>query len=153
MTKKFTLTVPDKLGARIEAWRSELNLSGLFQKAVEAEVERKERLKNQAREATMTEVIERLKKEKAESEQRWIEQGRKDGVSFAKSARYEDLKYAAKQYQPGAGDPTRDDVLGDYFEEEIKECPDLEEETTWDQWVSGWLEGVEAFWGEVESKL
>jgi hypothetical protein len=111
----------------------------------------------------MDEIIERLRMEKAEVNDAWREQGRKDGLDWAKVAEYEQLLYAAIQDEP-VGDfsvhgftvsplPTRDDYLGENFESAMEDQPELKNGVIWKQWEEGWLEAVRAFWEEVSPKL
>lgn len=39
MSRKFTLTVPDELGAKIDKYRTEINLSDEFRKVMEQRIE------------------------------------------------------------------------------------------------------------------
>ena len=117
----------------------------------------------------MEEVVERLKKEKDESETYFFNEGKNDGLEFAKSASYEDIQYALKwnpMYNEGglvSYDPTRDEILGDYFKEIIEGSEFMDfVETTYGNyipndifaaWEDGWVKGVKEFWEEIKNKL
>jgi hypothetical protein len=124
MSKKVTISVPDELHEKMEKWRGDFNFSKVFQDAVSDLIQKKEDFKNRMKgeKQEMTEIIESLKQEKKEADEQWYETGKKDGLEFAKSADYKTLQYARTwetiNEMPGntiGWDPTRNDVLGDYF--------------------------------------
>lgn len=170
MTKKVTISVPDELHGKMEKWKDSFNFSKVFQGAISEAIQKKENFQTRLKEVTtMEQAIERLKREKTEAESDYFEQGKKDGLEFAKSASYEDLQYAIcwepMNRQPGliGYDPTRDEVLGEYFDEIGQEDPHMEfEDTTMGHsrpndlfaaWEEGWVEGVSEFWDEVKDKI
>ena len=127
----------------------------------------------------MKKIIERLRREKSEflkaqkeEEKEWLEQGEEDGLNFAKSVSYEDLKYALnwetihemrKRENIIGYDPTENDYLGDYFSDIFETYDELKlEETVYNNympnafyiaWEVGWKKGVKAFWNEVKDKI
>ena len=118
----------------------------------------------------MAEIIERLKKEKAKAETEWFEQGKIDGLEFAKNLDYEDLVYALKwetiKEMPSniiGYNPTQDEYFGEYFSEIFEEYDHLGFEDTaynnvmpndlYIEWEAGWKEGVQEFWDEVKDKI
>jgi Arc/MetJ-type ribon-helix-helix transcriptional regulator len=171
MVKKFNLSVPDELAEKIEARREYLgNLSSLFQEAVRDKIRKKEDWEKRIREEEegMDARIERLRKEKIQSENDYYEQGREDGYAWAKNAPYADLQYMLNfdpvQYQYGRNcyfmvDLTQDEILGEGFREAFKENPVLDCDEVGvlndfaEQWFRGWQEGVETFWEEIKDKL
>ena len=108
----------------------------------------------------MEEIIKRLRKEKAESEATTaeaekekadkkktdLEKGRERGRRWASEAHYEDLKKMAGYAPTG---------IGGFYREIVKDYAPTEERGISDMasWAKGWLEGVKAFWEEVESQL
>ena len=123
----------------------------------------------------MNDIIERLKIEKLDLENKWFQTGKDEGLEFAKSADYETLQFALKhelfedimrrERNIIGYDPSSDGMLGDYFSE-ILDHYEAEgmgfDETAYNhyipngiyiEWESGWVEGVNEFWGEVKDKL
>jgi len=99
----------------------------------------------------MEQIIERLRREKAEIEQVDFNQGKADGLEWAKVASYEELLLVE-----GADDiedltHSRIGEFRDYFDVEFEACREhgIDEE----KWQVGWLEGVKEFWGQVKPKL
>jgi hypothetical protein len=166
--KKINLSVPDDLAAKIEHYRGYLgNLSLLFQQAVTAKIMQREEFNARLEgDAEMSEIIERLQKEKAVLQGNYLEKGREEGLRWAKAASYKDLEYA-RRFDPtdrkGVYDPTislHDDVLGFYFADSL--FADKLTNPEWDeeelnifakQWMMGWIEAVKDFWIHVEPKL
>ena len=93
----------------------------------------------------------------------WFQQGRRDGLEFARQATYDVLAYAAKMEtfqefaRPSNGaiedyDPTKDAVLGDYFSKMADKYKlirlvdgkpvGLGINPIFQQWEYGWYEGV-----------
>jgi len=170
MTQKFTLSVPNELAAKIEERRDYLgNLSAIFQKAVQAKIQQKEDFEQRMKgDASMNEIIERLRGERRQEVQDCRSQGLDDGLEWAQAASYRELKYAAvhfKMHDDLYGRPLApnvlfgDEVLGDYLSEKICDDPLMAPEEGYDldtpavEWLSGWLEAVQGFWSEVYNKV
>ena len=109
----------------------------------------------------MEQIIERLKEQKLETSKRYHDQGKDDGLRWAQDAEYEDLLYAqelgAIHINPGY-DPTRDEVLGDYFADVIQDLADSMPgnripDGRFMAWQHGWIEGVREFWDQVKDKI
>jgi hypothetical protein len=173
MVKKFTLSAPDELAEKIEEHRGSLgNLSAIFQEAVKTKIEKKEEFKLRVKETKdMPAIIERLRTEKMEAERNFFEKGKTDGLQWAQSASYTDLKYASQcnGVTDEFGHYTQEsvfeaEVLGDYFRESIMSdpfmaldpdslCPSDGIPDFAEDWLEGWFDGVQDFWEEVEDKL
>jgi hypothetical protein len=173
MTKKVTISVPDQLHEKMMDWKNSFNFSQVFQNAISELIQNKEDFKKRLKgDEKMTKIIERLRCEKAEAENKWFEQGKLDGLDFAKSASYKDLKFAlvwetikqiSKRENLIGLDPTQGEILGDYFSDIFETYDELFfQETVYGnympnelyiQWELGWKEGVEAFWNEVKNKI
>jgi len=170
MTKKITISIPDELHEKMDQWREAFNFSKIFQDTISEAIKKKENFKKRLKEVTtMEQVIERLKKERNEADKSYSEKGKEDGLEWAKVASYEELLYAIKwepmNEQPGliGYDPTRDEVLGDYFGDimEDNESMGFVEKTYGNflpnsffaAWEEGWVEGIKEFWGEIKDKL
>ena len=174
MVKRFTVSVPDELAEKIDKWKQEISPSAMFQRAMEEAIEEKEGFAKRITEyETMPEIIERLKREKAEGEKRYYYDGQEAGLAWAKAAPYFKLKYVAQLPEghlkyPGetrtkAFDACRDDYLGDYFSERFSDdplmCPDDKKSEVEnisgeaEEWLKGWFTAVDAFWKEVSDKI
>jgi hypothetical protein len=169
MAKKYTVSVSDELGAKIDLWKKEVSPSVEFQKAMDKAISEKEGFKARLQEdATMDQVIERLRAEKINAERSYFRRGEEAGVKWAKAASYVHLSYAAKICM---GDPAffnkllDNPTLSDYFHECFADDPTAELPTGYDieypreypdevvDWLDGWCSGVEQFWKEVFPQL
>ena len=121
----------------------------------------------------MKEIIERLKNEKRELRKEYIGHGNSDGLKWARDASYEELLYAT-QYTTCEDvmrnnclivnlDPTRDEILGDYFEGAMEHYERFKygeqvgsgyiPNEFYRAWETGWKEGVLDFWQRIEPDL
>ena len=176
MTKKITISVSDRLHEKMMKWKNFFNFSKVFQSAISELIQRKEDFQKRLKgDEKMTEIIERLKREKAEAENEWFDQGKNDGLEFAKRSSYEDLKYAlnietikeiSKKEALIGCDPTQDEILGDYFSDIFETYDQLGFEKQsysnyvgdipnnfYIEWEAGWKEGIQEFWDEVKDKI
>ena len=161
MSKKITVSVPDDLHQKMTEWRESFNFSKIFQKAVSTMIQRKEEFQKRLRSnIDMAAIAERLRREKQESQTESSELGKKEGVKWARSAHYKELKYALT-WMPEEN-PQRNDVLGDYFDDLFSTRNELqriapegnnESGEFVRSFLCGWKEGVEAFWSEIKDKL
>ena len=95
MAQKVTLSIPDMLYEKLSKWRESFNLSKMFQDALLEAIQKKEEFQKRIKQDfDMSEIIERLKIEKFESEKNYLEMGLHKGLEWAKRAHYEDLVYA-----------------------------------------------------------
>jgi hypothetical protein len=120
----------------------------------------------------MEKIIERLRKEKEEAEKEYFQIGKKDGSQWAKCATFKELQYASQwetteqALQQGSvvhSDLTRDEILGDYFQEIIDEdgvmgfeesgSSNLMPNDYFIAWESGWAEAVQEFWYKIREHL
>ena len=174
MAKKVTISVPNELHEKMQKWRESFNFSSIFQEAIASAIEKKEAFKKRLREVTtMEQVVERLRREKVEVAKDYFEQGKKDGLEWAKAASYDEIQYALQWETvdkteldtPGliGTDPTRNEVLGDYFGDVIEDDSNMGFIETihghympneyFISWEAGWKEAVEEFWHEIKDKL
>jgi len=168
MVRRFSVSCSDELGNSLDRYKEKLSPSAIFQSAAEVAVEREERLSKELnKDVDMDAIVERLRQEKKETTKGIYEQGRKDGMRWAKSAHYDDLVSVVKfepPYEDGqmldfSGDDNDciADILKDFFEEypqyntQEDDAGYLHDEAV--EYVTGYLEGVGDFWKEVESKL
>jgi hypothetical protein len=169
MVKKFNLSVPDDLAQKIDQRRDYLgSLSAIFQAAVAEKIRKKEEFEQRLEgDEDMDQIIERLKREKVQSQTDYHGKGREEGLQWAKAASYPDLMYAARSFDPTDGDgvydptiPLHNNTLGHYFIDAMEADALMNPESDEDelnefakQWLQGWLEAVQDFWTEVKAKL
>jgi hypothetical protein len=161
VTKKITISVPDDLHQKMAEWRESVNFSKTFQKAVSSLIQRKEEFQKRLRgNIDMAAIADRLRREKLESRSESSELGKKEGVEWARSAHYEELRYALR-WLPEK-DPQRNEIMGDYFSNLFASNRELQliapEGNTGSNevartFLTGWKEGVEAFWSEIKDKI
>ncbi len=162
MAKKVTISVPDELYERMKEWRSSMNFSQVFQRSISNMIRKKEALRHKIHEELdLANVVERLKREKAEFEANFMEEGKRAGLEWSRTAHYRELQYALG-WTPGKN-PFKDEHLGDYFSHVLKKQSDRFSitgriaqkrfEEFIDKYLSGWKEGVETFWDEVKDKM
>ena len=91
MTRKVTISVPDELYEKMSKWRSSFNFSKIFQKTIAGMIENKESLRHKIKkEFDFSAIIERLKREKFETENNFIERGKRDALEWLKTAHYKE---------------------------------------------------------------
>ena len=107
----------------------------------------------------METIIERLKREKTESEkkarqakkaeeqakQTGFNAGKESGRKWAEKAHYDELQRFGKHQET---DPDNLKLLESYLVRQIQEVHG--KSLTWSK---GWLKGVQEFWDEIEDKL
>lgn len=157
MARKVTVSIPDILYEKMERWRRSFNLSKMFQDAVSEAIQKKEDFQRRIQEdLDLGEVIERLRREKAQSEGNFYDSGKRDGVVWGKSAGYDDIMYALSWSDIEKAPFDR--VLGTFFMEKIESnrLMDLQNDTINEYariYIEGWKKGLEEFWDEIKSKL
>ncbi|MEE4242635.1 MAG: hypothetical protein V2I36_14305 [Desulfopila sp.] len=157
MARKVTVSIPDMLYEKMERWRRSFNLSKMFQDAVMEAIQKKEDFQKRIQEdLDLCEVVERLRKEKAQSEGDFYDAGKRDGVLWGKSAAYDDIMYALAWEDIGAA-PV-DGVLGPYFQEKFEHSKLMAiQNDVMNQYaclyVEGWQKGLREFWEEIKDKL
>ena len=97
MVKKFSVGIPDELAERLEPFRDKISPTAVFQCAIADAVDREEALQKARAEYLpdqkgMDAIVQRLKVEKENRGKAFYEAGEKEGVAFARVAKYEELK-------------------------------------------------------------
>lgn len=157
MAKKVTVSMPDMLYQKMERWRRSFNLSQMLQEAVAEAIQKKEDFQKRIQEdLDITEVVERLRREKAQSEGNFFDTGRRDGMAWAKSAGYDDIMYALSWDDIDQG--PSDKILGSYFLEKIESSKlmQLEGEMINEYtriYLQGWKKGLNEFWEMISDKI
>ncbi len=162
MAKKITLSVPESLYQKITDWRSSFNLSQMFQDMVTDAIQRKEEFQKRISEdASLSDIIKRLRMEKQEAISRIIEKGMAEGMRWAKIAHYDELCYALSWKPEEETDLLENRMLGSYF----SECFRSENISAFleasgkvaghhiDSFITGWKMGVSGFWNSVKDKI
>lgn len=157
MAKKVTISIPDMLHEKLENWRESFNLSKMFQDAVSEAILKKEEFQKRIREdLDLGQIIERLRREKMQSEGNYLETGKNDGIVWAKTAHYDHLQYAL--HWSDLQNAAKDAILGQYFNEMFSTEHFFAGNTYRDpeyllNYLKGWKQGVEYFWTEIKEKL
>ena len=157
MTRKITLSIPDLLHERMEAWRKSFNLSKMFQDALTEAIHKKEAFQRRLQEDhDMGEIIERLRREKMQSEGNYSENGKQQGIEWAKSAHYDDLLYVVELSPTPA--MVTDPRLAPYFCTIIEEDPLMEASPDGINkytrlFIEGWHRGIVELWNEIKEKI
>lgn len=157
MARKITLSIPDMLHEKMEEWRRSFNLSKMFQDALSEAIQKKEEFQRRLQEdATMSEIIERLKQEKKMSEGNYVNRGKNDGVAWAKTAHYDDLMHAVEldtssklamdvRMAPHVCRKIATDPVMDITPEGLNKYARL--------YVDGWRKGIYEFWNAIKEKI
>ncbi len=161
MTQKITLSIPDRLYEKLNAWRSAFNLSKMFQDALSDAIEKKEAFsKRLCEEFDMSQIINRLQQEKAQWLNNFYNAGRNLGFGWAQAAHYQDLLYVldCDDTCDAGHEIVRHNRFKAYFEH-IYDAYDL---TRYAQqggvdhekrFLEGWFDGVNAFWNQVRELI
>ncbi len=159
MTKRVTLSVSDELSERMEKWKDAFNYSGIFQEAVTVTIQRKEDFQKRLKEdPKMEQIIERLKKEREESEQDLLVLAKDWGLEWAKLAHYDELRSIVKSpnssntaYIMFMTDQTTENY--EWLMENLEQYEMVVQDDLDESFFEAFAEGVEEFWNEVEDKL
>ena len=165
MAKKITISVPDELHEKMQEWKKSLNFSRIFQEAISDLIQKKDNFKKRLKEdPDMEAIIERLRKEKQESENEWFDQGKQDGIDWAKNSHYSEIKEALDFEFETNGWPNCK-AVGEYLEH-LRSDTELEEEyyqlfgdNRWElslmglKYLEGFKKGILEFWNEIKDKL
>jgi len=157
MAQKVTITIPDDLAKRLDPVKEQFNVSRVCQEALANEVTIRE-LTAKGNE-TMEDVVKRLKAEKAQCDKEYFDSGRKDGVTDAKEMSYSDLREVVNTFSDlRATDQTaeimyRTSVWDNWLCDQVTEIANDDGAFSYEMYLQGWVDGVLAFWREVENKL
>ncbi len=164
MSKKVTISVPDGLHKKMEQWRESFNFSQVFQKSVSELIRKREDLKKRIdKDTEMKEIIERLRKEKLESDYNYYEEGRNEGFKWAKAAHYNELIFALA-WDPRQGLPEKTgegQMLREYISDMIKNDKLMEFNSQAKEglneyaltYITGFKEGIHPLWDEIKEQL
>lgn len=154
MSKRVTLSIPDTLYRKLEEWRDSFNLSRVFQDALAEMIRRKENLVEHLQ-ADLPQIIDRLKKEKKETESSWEHLGREKGMQWARGAHWLDLKkMLSRDVESLIGNST--DFPAPFrkvLDQEAADAASADREEFFRSFTGGWFKGVRDFWALVEDKL
>lgn len=92
MSQRINISIPDALYERLTQFKDSIKISQVCQTAILAEIERKETFIKRLKEPPVLEdVIDRLKQERTELIEAYVDFGRKDGLEWAKISSFVDL--------------------------------------------------------------
>ena len=165
MTRKITLSIPDRLHEKLNEWRNSFNLSKMFQDALSDAIEKKEAFsKKFCEEFDMTQIIDRLQQEKEQWLKNFYTAGKKRGFGWAQAAPYQDLLYVldcgdtCNTGQDTGQNIVRHSRFKAYFEQ-LYDAHDLTRYIRQgggdheQKFLEGWFDGVNAFWNEVKEYI
>ena len=161
MSKKYTVTLKDDLAERYDACKDSINLSQCCQQGLLPKLEYIERRDRPFEEKDMESVIERLKREKEEFEQDIKADGLKAGRVDAPYYHYSSLKTIVDFTDELNGNPyleasalldRLDDIGSDGEDIQTTHLENLPKED-WNLFLDGYIDGILAFWEQVEPKL
>jgi len=161
MAPKVTISVPDDLHEKMQEWKDAFNYSGIFQEAVKKAIARKESFQKKIREEnpTMEQVVERLRMEKEESEESWFQNGKDEGLIFAKLSHYDAIKLVVDASDLDDIEKQLREYDETYWDEKYRELRQeldtdyLEGELRYYEWQRGFIQGVTEFWDEVKELI
>lgn len=157
MSERITLTVPDDLYARIQVVKGKLNMSAVFQKAIEKAVALEE-IEMKAL-STKEKVIERLRVERQKSEQDWFDCGKSDGLRDAENLSYDDFEqlwdlYESKYELERHNLWIKLNQFPEDFHELLKERMEgYSPKPNKESYLAGWIDGVTDFWDEIKGEI
>lgn len=157
MSERMTLTVPDELYARIQVVKGKINMSAVFQKAMEQAVTLEE-IKMKAL-SSKEKAIERLRVERQKSEQEWLDCGKADGLKDAENLSYEDFEqiwalYESKHELEMHGLWIELHQFPEDFHELLEErMKQYSPKPIKERYLAGWIDGVTDFWDEIKDEI
>jgi len=145
MATKLTITIPDDLAERLDPWRERMNISRVCSEAIAKELAILADLPREVKE--LTDVIHRLRTEKAESNQQDYQTGFEDGMAYAHGATYDEFVIWCE--------PAMDEMhnLPEFANDHLNEL--LQEGDVLDArlYKQGWRAGMVAIWKRVKDKV
>lgn len=177
MVKRYSVSVSDALSQKIDKWKSKINVSQVFQTAMEKLIaEKEDYAKRLAEDESLDAIASRLRKERLLNEKAHFHEGKKVGFEWAKKASYREIQmvlsikntlentssvatlepadFAArtKAYKPLVVDILANSSEWLTIQWKHKQKKDVMPYEAI-QWVDGWIDGVFALWNEVHDKI
>ena len=161
MSKMTTISIPDDLHEKMQKWKGHFNFSRVFQDAIREKIERKENLQKRLENGgfDMEATVERLRAERDEADDDLFEEGKIDGLEWAKQSHYLSIKDML-EFDPEMGELPDQPELSQEITDMIHGAENLAfEPNSWVmddatiKWAEGLVEGVKEFWSQVEGKL
>ncbi|BAS57203.1 hypothetical protein NIES2135_34450 [Leptolyngbya boryana NIES-2135] len=140
MSERLTITVSDRLYQRLQAVKSNINVSQVCQQAIETAVTIEEIKLKEA--PIMDKLVERLRIEKQESEGSWKQDGVVDGQEDAAELSYDEFRQLESD---GLTEDLREWLNSRRVQ--YLENPDLP------AYLEGWCEGALSVWQQVKGVL
>ncbi|MCD7897633.1 MAG: hypothetical protein LUG50_13320 [Planctomycetaceae bacterium] len=177
MVKRYSVSVSDELANKIDKWKKSINVSQVFQEAMERVIADKEGYTSRLTDYddSIESIVERLRREKSLEDQTYYNQGKEVGFEWARKASYREIQMAISK--KAEVDKNRDKSSGlkkgslkiGPFKEIISKI--LQDTAEWQtiqwkfksesgllpaeaiQWLRGWLDGVDTLWIQVADKI
>ena len=150
-TTKLTITIPDDLAERLKPWRERMNISRICSEAIAKEVAILANLPQEVRE--LTDLIAKLRVEKAESQQRDYQTGFENGVNYGKRAAYKELVAWGNELPEGGTLLAGKDYLPEWAEDHLNDMLEEGWVLDWEWYVRGWRAGMASIWRLIEDKI
>jgi hypothetical protein len=145
----LTIYVSKELHSRLEEHRDRLNLSKVFAKAIQEEIEKMQAATTGARE----DIIERLKREREELGDELHTQGLKEATEYARWLNYEELAEVSGAHQSNMAGVIRDavDVLNSHgLDEDLERRGLSSDDFASMRYIEGLFEGLSLILREVD---
>lgn len=146
-TPRLTITLPPDLHVRLKAVREHLSVSRICQEVIDRAVTQQE-LRLEAS-TDREDLVERLRLEKEEYDQRFYDTGYKQGLADAKGLSYEQLIEVVSGSERLYKTIAWDQVLKDRLDTGYQEDDQFNQE----MYVGGWSQGVREFWDSIKDEL
>jgi len=149
MSKSVTVTVPDALHARMQAYKRKMNVSQVFQRALEQRIAEFEREDRQKGELDLEAIVERLRMQRDKMVDQWYQTGKRDGLWFAKRAHYSQLEVVATTQEQMRQDEKMQESLQNFE----KKHGFLPWSDRYEAWEKGFINAVTDFWESIQEML
>jgi len=153
MAQRITVSVNEDLHARLQSVKSQINVSAVFQNALERRIVVEELRAQHAATGAMQTTIERLRCERDEVNAKYEQQGHKDGLADAENLNYEAL-LAIADGEGNFWDVHSDSALKwyDAFDSSAQQYSD---DAYFDRgrYGKGWIAGVRQWWADNKEQI
>lgn len=150
-SKNLTVSIPAELHERLGKWRRLINISGVCRRALEEEIERRER-QPELEKADMDKLVERVAQRLLGIRERFFDAGYKRGLAWiAEEADYEEIPRVLKPESVFVS-PWPDSVTT-IRAGEIKELRQKYGTSDRGAWNDGFRSAVQAVWTRLEDEL
>jgi hypothetical protein len=161
MSVRVNISVPDSLHIRMQEVKDQINVSAVCSDALEIAVSTQE-LVNQAQSKAEGErimMVQRLKAERQQSQNEWLQAGKQEGIEAAGNTSYGDFDLLDAAYTQNHSNPHlthwSEDLWGRDEFEWIKESASSQEvpESSRNDFYSGVFDGLLEMWLSVKEEV